>query len=84
MRMADATRPDWSGQRFGGLLAYRDLLLLWTMRDGRLAPLAVRTGIVGEKLTQVLGAELGAELQIAMPRARKDSTRRRRFGLSLF
>jgi HlyD family secretion protein len=58
--------------------------LIWRAEGDDLKPLTVTTGIVGEKLTEVSGAGLADGMQIAMPGARKETARRRRFGLSLF
>lgn len=78
--------PDWPAEELEGVRAgvERDQAILWREDGTRLAPLTVTTGIVGEKLTEVSGPGLGTETQIAMPGERKDTPRRRSFGLSLF
>jgi hypothetical protein len=49
-----------------------------------LTPLIVTTGIIGEKTTEVNGADLTDGMTIAVPLKRQDAQRKRRFGLSLF
>jgi HlyD family secretion protein len=78
--------PDWPEAR---LQAIRDGLrsgeaLVWQEQDGQLAPVAVSTGIVGERLTEVRTAELSAGARIAVPGSRAGTERKRRFSLSLF
>lgn len=78
--------PDWPQERLDRVRA--DLksgeAVVWRTDGGALAPLTVATGIVGEKLTEVSGPGLTPDLQIAVSGDRKDTKRRRRFGLSLF
>ncbi len=58
--------------------------ILWRLDGDSLTPLTVTTGIIGEKVTEVDGAELAEGMTIAVPLKRKDAERKRRFGLSLF
>jgi HlyD family secretion protein len=78
--------PDWPQARLDQVRA--DLKpgegIVWRAEGDGLAPLTVTTGIVGEKLTEIGGPALTADLKIAVPGARKETTRRRQFGLSLF
>jgi len=78
--------PDWPKQRLEQARAALKTgeAIVWRADGERLAPLRVTTGIVGEKLTEISGPGLAADLQIALPGARKGSDPRRRFGLSLF
>jgi len=61
-----------------------DEAILWRVQAGELSPLRVATGIVGEKQTEVSHPDLSAGMTIAVPPRRKEETRQRRFGLSLF
>jgi HlyD family secretion protein len=78
--------PDWPRERLQGVRS--DLqpgeAMLWRVAEGGLEPLRVTTGIVGEKLTEVAAPGLEPGLRIAVPGARRETERRRRFGLSLF
>ena len=58
--------------------------ILWRVDGDSLTPLKVTTGIIGEKATEVSGADLAEGMTIAVPLKRKDAKRKRRFGLSLF
>ena len=58
--------------------------ILWRVDGDTLTPLTVSTGIIGEKVTEVSGAELADGMAIAVPLKRRDVKRKRRFGLSLF
>jgi len=58
--------------------------VLWRVDGDQLTPLAVTTGIVSEKLTEVSGAGIDEGMTIAVPLKREDAKRQRRFGLSLF
>jgi len=78
--------PDWPQERIDEV---RDSVkqgdaVIWTVEGGELKPLIVKTGIIGEKYTEVRGPGLSPELQIAVPGDRKEEFGRRRFGLSLF
>ncbi len=78
--------PDWPqgelDQVRAGLKSGEGVV--WSAEGDGLAPVTVTTGIVGEKLTEIGGPALTPDLKIAVPEARKEATRRRRFGLSLF
>ncbi len=78
--------PDWPQERLDKLRAdVKDAEgIIWRAEGEGLAPMTVTTGIVGEKLTQIEGADLNPDIKIAVPGARKETTRRRSFGLSLF
>lgn len=58
--------------------------IVWRAEGDGVAPVTVTTGIVGEKLTEIAGPALTDDLKIVVPGARKETTRRRQFGLSLF
>ena len=58
--------------------------ILWRVDGDSLTPTKVTTGIIGEKATEVSGADLAEGMTIAVPLKRKDAKRERRFGLSLF
>ncbi|MGB5338894.1 MAG: efflux RND transporter periplasmic adaptor subunit [Gammaproteobacteria bacterium] len=58
--------------------------ILWRLDGATLTPLTVTTGIIGESVTEVSGADLVDDITIAVPRKREDGERKRRFGLSLF
>ena len=58
--------------------------ILWRVDGDTLTPLAVTTGIIGEKVTEVRSTDLSDGMTIAVPLKREDATRKRRFGLSLF
>jgi HlyD family secretion protein len=78
--------PEWPAEELEAVRAGvgRDEAILWRGDGARLAPVTVTTGIVGDKLTEVNGPGLATDTQIAMPGERKDTPRRRQFGLSLF
>ena len=58
--------------------------ILWWVDGDSLTPLIVTTGIIGEKTTEVSGADLTDGMTIAVPLKRQDAGRKRRFGLRLF
>jgi len=58
--------------------------ILWRVDRDSLTPITVATGIIGEKTTEVSGADLADGMAIAVPLKRRDAQRKRRFGLSLF
>jgi HlyD family secretion protein len=59
--------------------------VLWLPDPEGLRPLKVRTGLVGEKMTEVRGEQIEEGTEIAQPETRKDpSTRGRRRGWRLF
>jgi HlyD family secretion protein len=78
--------PDWPQERLQQARAAlrNGQSVVWRADGEQLAPLAVTTGIVGEKLTEIIGPGLTPDLRIAVPGTRKERTRRRQFGLSLF
>jgi HlyD family secretion protein len=78
--------PDWPAER---LKKIRTKLqsheaFLWLPEGDELTPLKIRTGIVGERETEISGEGLQEGMTIVLPPKRQESTRRRRFGLSLF
>ncbi|MEJ2575804.1 MAG: efflux RND transporter periplasmic adaptor subunit [Gammaproteobacteria bacterium] len=78
--------PDWPEAR---LAASRDGLqsgeaIVWREAGGTLQPVPVTTGIVGERLTEIRGADLDVGMPLAVPASRTERARKRRFGLSLF
>lgn len=58
--------------------------ILWQVGGESLSPFTVTTGITGEQVTEVSGADLVDGMTIAVPLKRKDAKRKRRFSLSLF
>lgn len=58
--------------------------VLWVPEGEALRPLTVALGIAGENETQIIGESITEGLPIALPLKRKDTKRKRRFGLSLF
>jgi HlyD family secretion protein len=58
--------------------------ILWQVDGDTFTPLTATTGIIGEKSTEVSGADLVEGMSIAEPLKRQDAERKRRFGLSLF
>jgi HlyD family secretion protein len=58
--------------------------ILWQIDGDTFTPLTVTTGIIGEKRTEVSGADLVEGMTIAEPLKREDAKRKRRFGLRLF
>ncbi|MCG6860127.1 MAG: efflux RND transporter periplasmic adaptor subunit [Chromatiaceae bacterium] len=78
--------PDWPQARLDKVRV--DLTpgqgIVWRADGDGVSPLKVSTGIVGEKLTEIAGPGLKVDLEIAVPGARKETSRRRSFGLSLF
>lgn len=58
--------------------------VLWVPEGKALRPLTVALGIAGENETQIIGESITEGLPIALPLKRKDTKRKRRFGLSLF
>ena len=77
--------PDWPAPRLKKLSA--DLQpsegVIWLPDGDDVKPLKVTLGTAGEKETQISGEGVQEGLQVAVP-ARKDTERKRRFGLSLF
>jgi len=78
--------PDWPQTRLDDVRASLEdgEVIVWRDVNGKLAPLTVKTGIVGEKLTEISSPDLTAEDRVAVPGARPEKRRRRQFGLSLF
>jgi HlyD family secretion protein len=58
--------------------------ILWQVDGKTFTPLTVSTGIIGEKRTEVSGADLVEGITIAEPLKRQDAKRKRRLGLKLF
>lgn len=83
-----ATRfvPSWPAER---LKTLRDKLkpnqaVLWQVQGDALQPLIVSLGLIGEKETEISGADVQEGMTIVIPGKRGDAQRKRRFGLSLF
>ena len=78
--------PDWPPEKLDGIRRSLEpgQAILWRVEDGILVPQTVETGIVGDKVTEVIGSGLGEDATVAVPPRRQDAERRRRFGLSLF
>lgn len=77
--------PDWPQEQ---LAALREGLasgqrIVWTPDAGSLRPITVSTGILGERHVEVRSEELREGMAIAVPE-RRETERKRRFGLSLF
>jgi HlyD family secretion protein len=58
--------------------------VVWTPKDGVLAPLRVQVGIVGESETEIRGEAVAEGLAIAVPLTLERSANRRPRGFSLF
>jgi HlyD family secretion protein len=78
--------PEWPQEKLDGIRRSLEpgQAILWRVEDGGLVPLPVETGIVGDKFTEVIAPGLVEDTAIAMPPGRRETERRRRFGLSLF
>ncbi len=78
--------PDWPQERLNAIRTRlnRDEAFLWLLRDGEAVPLKVRTGIAGERETEIIAEEVQQGMTIMLPPRRQETTRQRRFGLSLF
>jgi HlyD family secretion protein len=78
--------PPWPQEQLDGVRAGLESgqAVVWRVDGATLAPLAVSTGIIGEKFTEVSGSGLTDGMTIAVPLKRQDAARKRRFGLSLF
>ena len=78
--------PDWPQERLAEVRRSLEPghAIVWRADGGELSPLTVTTGIIGEKLTEISGPSLTTDLKVAVPGARKETSRRRQFGLSLF
>lgn len=62
-----------------------DQTVLWVEKENnQLSPMTVKTGLAGERETEVIGDNLKEGMQVAVPSKSGASTRKRRFGLSLF
>ncbi len=58
--------------------------ILWSPGRGGLQPLRARTGLVGEKMTEVRGEHIEEGLQVALPETGNDRSPRRHRGWRLF
>lgn len=78
--------PQWPVDRLKKLRATlkSDEAVLWMKKDNQLTPVTVNLGLAGEKETEVISDALHESMEIVVPSKRKDSKRKRRFGLSLF
>lgn len=78
--------PQWPADRLKKLRAALkpNEAVLWIEKDNQLTPITVSLGVAGEKETEVIGDAVQEGLEIVVPGERKDATRQRRFGLSLF
>ena len=78
--------PQWPAEHLKKLRATlkADNAVLWVEKNDGLSPITVTLGLAGEKETEVIGGALHEGLKVAVPSKRKDNTRKRRFGLSLF
>jgi HlyD family secretion protein len=78
--------PDWPTQRLKNLSAsiQANEGVIWLPDGDDVKPLKVALGTAGEKETQISGEEVKEGLPVVVPASRKDSERKRRFGLSLF
>jgi len=78
--------PQWPADKLKQLQATLkpDQGVVWIEKDNQLQPVTVSIGVVGEKETEVMGDAISEGLPVVVPSKRKDSTHKRRFGLSLF
>lgn len=78
--------PQWPADRLKQLRfsLKPDEGVLWLENNSQLQPVTVSIGITGEKETEVIGDNVHEGMQIIVPAKRKDTSRKRRFGLSLF
>ena len=78
--------PDWPAQQLKKLSA--DIQpnegIIWLPDGGDVKPLKVTLGTAGEKQTQISGKGVQEGMLVIVAANRKDSERRRRFGLRLF
>jgi HlyD family secretion protein len=78
--------PAWPEERLAQLRAQLkpNQAVLWQVQGSELKPVIVTLGVIGEKETEVSGAEVQEGMAIVVPGKRGKTERKRRFGLSLF
>jgi len=78
--------PKWPAERLKKIRSklQTNEAFLWLPDGDEITPKKVRTGIVGEKETEISGDGLQEGMAIVLPPKRAETKRRRRFGLSLF
>lgn len=78
--------PQWPADKLKKLQSSLkpDEGVLWIEKDTQLQPVIVSTGVVGEKETEVISDAINEDMKVIVPAKRDNSTRKRRFGLSLF
>lgn len=78
--------PDWPAQRLKKLRAgiQSNEGVIWLPDGEDVKPLKVALGTAGEKETQISGEGVKQGMPVVVPASRKDSQRKRRFGLRLF
>ncbi len=62
----------------------RGQIILWSPQESGLEPIVARTGISGERFTEVSGDDIREEKEVAIPAAYDDSTRKKRLRFGLF
>lgn len=77
--------PELPAEQLGRLRRelHPDQGIVWTPVDGRLVPVKVRIGLVGDKETEVSGDDIRVGTTVAVPR-RSDGGNPRFRGLRLF
>jgi len=78
--------PQWPADKLKKLQTSLkpDEGVLWIEKDSQLQPVIVSTGVIGEKETEVISDTINEDMKVVVPAKRDNSTRKRRFGLSLF
>lgn len=78
--------PDWPVERLKKIRTklQPNEAFLWLPDDDEFTPLKIKTGIVGDRDTEISGEGLQEGMAIVLPPRRQNATQRRRFGLSLF
>jgi HlyD family secretion protein len=82
LRYVPVPLPEEAEQLRGEL--GRGEAILWSPDRGGLRPLKVRTGLVGEKMTEVRGEHIEEGVEVALPETRKDRSPHRHRGWRLF
>lgn len=78
--------PDWPEQRLKEIRTRLEPneAFLWLPEGHDFKPIKVKTGIIGERETEVSADGLQEDMDIVMPPKRNGSSQKRRIGLSLF
>ncbi len=78
--------PNWPAERLKTVRAelQQNEAFVWQLDRQQLKPVKVRPGISGERETEIIGEQVTEGMTIVVPGTRDESSRKRRFGLSLF